>query len=54
MRRPSIRQSQSKNIKFQSVKIKKEPCIEIIQENSIDFLVQYIYLIYTRLMVYAI
>ena len=34
--------------------IRKEPYIEIIQENLIEFLVQYIQLIYTRLMIYAI
>ena len=35
------------------VKSTKEPCIRLIQENSMEFLVQCIYLIYTRLMVYA-
>jgi len=34
--------------------ISQEPYIGFIQENLIEFLVQYIYLIYTRLIVYAI
>jgi len=37
-----------------SDKSKEKPCIGFIQENSIEFLVQYVYLIYTRLMVHAI
>ena len=34
--------------------ISQEPCIGFIQENLIEFLVQCIYLIYTRLIIYAI
>ena len=37
-----------------SNKSKEKPCIGFIQENSIEFLVQYIYLIYTRLIVHTI
>ena len=36
------------------VKSIKEPYIGLIQENSIKFQVQSVYLIYTRLIVYAI
>ena len=38
----------------QSFKVKKELYIEITQENSIEFQVQSIYLIYTKLLVHAI
>jgi len=34
-----------------SNKSKEKPCIEFTQENLMEFLVQYIYLIYTRLIV---
>jgi len=33
--------------KPQSIKIRKEPYIRLIQENSIEFQVQSVYLIYT-------
>ena len=36
------------------VKLTKKPCIGLIQENLIEFQVQSVYLIYTRLMVHAI
>jgi len=41
-------------LKSQSVKTKDKPCIELTQENSIEFLLQYIYLIYARLIICAI
>ena len=41
-------------LKFQSIKTKDKSYIRLTQENSIKFLVQYIYLIYARLMVCAI
>jgi len=40
--------------KFQSIKTRKEPYIRITQENSIEFQVQNVYLIYTWLIVYTI
>ena len=36
-----------------SVRTKEETCIRLTQENLIEFLVQYIYLIYARLIVYT-
>jgi len=36
------------------MKLEEEPCIKLTQENSIEFQVQSIYLIYARLLVYAI
>jgi len=41
-------------LKSQSVKTKDKPYIKLIQENSIEFLVQCIYLIYARLIICAI
>jgi len=38
----------------QSFKVRKELYIEITQENSIEFQVQSVYLIYTRLLVHTI
>jgi len=37
-----------------SNKSEEEPCIEFIQDNLIKFLVQSIYLIYTKLIVHTI
>ena len=41
-------------LKSQSVKTKKKPYIRSTQENSIEFQVQSVYLIYAKLLVHAI
>ena len=41
-------------LKSQSVKTKDKPCIELTQENLMEFQVQSVYLIYTWLIVHTI
>ena len=41
-------------LKSQSVKMKEESCIELTQENLIEFQLQSVYFIYTWLIVYII